>query len=355
MRYLVLLSLCLAMSSCSKKADQKGFVMPASPVHTAEVVVRDVPLYFEAMGTIKASQSAEIKPQVTGMITCVHFLEGQWVQKGDLLYTIDEAPFAVRVEEAEAVLAQNEAQLKNAKSKLNRYRSLSKQDFIAKVEWDEMEKQVALYEAAVQGDQARLKGAKLDLAHCRIVAPISGRTGRSALDMGNMASNSTLVTISQVDPLLVDFDITEEELTMLPNIAPDIEVYAAGCEDCTGFGHLTFIDPCIDAKSGMVGASGILETQQKNLWPGQSVRVHVVFGKKQNAKLIPIRAVKTNQSGPYIFSVKADNTVEILPVKLGPEEKGLIVVEEGLKDATKVVIEGHLRLFPGSKVEESVQ
>ncbi len=102
----------------------------------------------------------------------------------------------------------------------------------------------------------------------------------------------------------------------------------------------------------MLAVTGILAKSQHSLWPGQSVRVHLYFGKKEKAKLIPMRAVKNNQDGPYIFTVKEDNTVEMRPVKLGVEEKGQIVVEEGLEDVFKVVTEGHLRLFPGAKIEE---
>jgi len=344
----------VAFVGCSEQTPPQPFTLPPVPVRTAEVVVRDVPLYFEAMGTIASFQTAEVKPLVNGLITGVHFKEGALVTTGDLLYTIDETPYSIKVQEAEAQLSQNLATLSNAQKKLERYKSLSKQDLIAKVEWDELETKISLCEAVVKADEARLASAKLDLGHCRILATISGRTGRTALYAGNMAvSNTTLVTLSQENSLYVDFAITESELQQLPSANPFLEVYAAGGEECLASGEVTFLDHAIDPKCGMLSVRGLLTTRHIPLWVGQSVRVHLFVGKKDQAKLVPLKAIKTNQTGPYIFSVKEDNTVEVLTITLGPEEKGMIVVEEGLGDATKIVTEGQLRLFPGSKVEEA--
>jgi multidrug efflux system membrane fusion protein len=270
-----------------------------------------------------------------------------------LLYTIDDTPYAIAVQEQQAQLAQDLAHLGNAKKKLERFKSLTRQDLIAKVEWDELETKIALHEAMVQVDEARLAAAKLDLQHCKVVAPIAGYAGKSLLGRGNMATGATLVTLTQNDPLYVDFLITEKELQQVTTGTPLIKVYAAGSDECLAVGKVTFMDHALDPKSGMLAVSGILAKSPQPLWPGQSVRVHLYFGKKEMAKLIPMRAVKTNQDGPYIFTVKEDNTVEIRPVKLGFEEKGQIVIEEGLDEVRKVVTEGHLRLFPGAKIEET--
>lgn len=348
----MMIGLGIILASCSDKVPQQELQPPPVPVQTSEIEVRDVPLFFEAIGVVKPSQTAEVKPQVNGMIKEEHFTEGQWVQEGDLLYTIDDAPYAIAVQEQQAQLAQDLAHLSNAKKKLERFKSLSKQDLIAKVEWDELETKIALHEAMVQADEARLAAAKLDLQHCKIVAPIAGYVGKSLLGKGNMATGITLVTLTQTDPLYVDFLITEKELQQVTTGAPLIKVYAAGNDECLAVGKVTFMDHALDPKSGMLAVSGILAKSHQPLWPGQSVRVHLYFGKKEMAKLIPMRAVKTNQDGPYIFTVKEDNTVEIRPVKLGPEEKGQIVIEEGLDEVRKVVTEGHLRLFPGAKIEE---
>lgn len=348
----ILLGIGIALAGCSEKGAEKKFEAPPVPVQAAEVETRDVPLYFEAMGVIKPSHSAEVKPQVTGMIKAVHFVEGEWVEKGAMLYSIDNASYHSRVQEIQAHLEQNLSHTKNAKKKLARYRSLTQRDLISQMEWDELETQVALYESMIKADRARLALAELDLQHCQVLAPIAGFAGKTTLQEGNIAEGQVLVTLTQTEPLSVDFAITERELQSIFTSAPLIKIYAAGSEECLTVGTMTFMDHEINPKTGMLAVSGTLSKTQKPIWPGQSVRVQVYFGKKENAMLVPTRAVKTNQDGHYLFAIKEDSTVELRPVKLGPEEMGQVIIEEGLEGASKVVIEGQLRLFPGSKVEE---
>lgn len=341
------------LAGCSSSAPPQNFEMPPVPVQTAAVQVRDVPLFIEALGVIKPAKTAEVRPQVSGIIQEIHFSEGQWVEEGALLYSIDDAPYAIRLRELQAQLAQDLTHLENAKKKMQRYQSVSKPDLIAQVDWDELETQIALYGGQVQANEARLAAAKLDVKHCKITAPIAGFAGKSSIGAGNFAAQSTLVTLTQKSPLYVDFSITEKELQLIKETNPPIEVYLPGSDDCIGQGTVSFLDNIIDPKTGQLAASGILHKTHQPLWPGQSVRVHLFFGKKEMAKLIPMRSIKTNQSGPYIFVLKEDSTAEMRSVKLGPEEKGHIVVEEGLDGVDKVITEGHGRLFPGSKVKDA--
>lgn len=345
----------IALAGCSDKESQTAFEPPPVPVHTAPVEVRDIPLHFEAMGVIRPSRTAVVKPQVTGIIQQIHFTEGEWIEEGALLYTLDEAPYLIRVREAEAQRDQTLAHLDNARKKWKRYKSLAKQDLIAEVEWDELETKIALHEAMLKADGARLAAAKLDLERCKIRAPIPGFASRGSLDAGNMASGDPLVTLMQTDPLFVDFQITEKELQQVRIATPAIKVFAAGSEECLGQGVVTFIDHAIKPRTGMLTVSGKLESSFQPLFPGQSVRVHLFFGTREKARLIPLRAVRTNQEGPYIFTVNEDNTVAVHAIKTGPEEKGLVVIEGGWEGSGRVVTEGQLRLFPGSKVEEIPQ
>jgi membrane fusion protein, multidrug efflux system len=352
MKYQWILGFGILLSACSDKTPQQGFEPPPVPIQATVVEVKDVPLYFEAIGIVQAARTAEVKPQVAEMIREIHFTEGDWVEEGALLYVLDETAQKIRMQEAEAQRDQNLAHYNNAKKKLERYRSLQTPDLISKVEWDELETNVALYEAMLKADEARLLAAQIDWEHCRITAPISGFAGKSLLQPGNRVQAETLVTITQTDPLSIDFFITQQELQQLPSKSLPLRVYALGDEKCLGKGNVTFMDHAMDPVTGMLAVSGQLAGEHHSLWPGQSVRVHLYFGKKQQASLIPMRAVRTNQEGPYIFAVKEDQTVEIRQVKLGPEEQGLVAIEEGLEGAGKIVTEGQLRLFPGAKVEE---
>jgi len=342
-------------AGCSKNPapPAPGQSAPLVPVHTAHSVVRDVPLFFETIGTVQPHQAVEVKSRIHGTITGVHFTEGQWVEKGDLLYTIEEDSYAIKVQEMQAHLLQDQTHLKNAQKKLKRYKSLSNQDLIAQVEWDEIETQVSLHKAMVKADQARLAAAELDLEHCQILAPISGYAGKTALQEGNRTDGSPLLTLSHPEPFHVDFSITEKELQKLSSSSLGVEVYPLGGEECLATGSVTFLDNRLDPASGLLAARAVLSSPSKPLWTGQSIRIHLFFGEKKNALLIPLKAIRTNQNGPYVFSVKEnDNTVEMITVALGPEEKDWVVVEEGLKEASKIVTEGHNRLFPGSKIEE---
>lgn len=342
----------IVLAGCSDSTPPQGHEMPPIPVHSASIEVRDVSLFFEAIGVVQPARTAQVKPHVSGMIEKVHFTEGEKIEEGALLYTLQEAPYAIRVQEAEAQRDQTLVNLLGARKKLERYKSLTKQDLISKVEWDELESTVALHQAMLKADKARLAAAKLDLAHCKIKAPISGFAGKTALHAGSLAGTEPLVTLMQIEPLYVDFSITEKELREVAEITPFIKVYAAGKEECLGEGKVTFMDHAIDIKSGMLALRGTLAKEHKPLWPGQTVSIRVYYGKKENAQLIPMRAIRTSQDGPYIFTIKEDNTVEIRSIKLGPEENGQIIVEEGLEGVSKIVIEGQHRLFPGLKIEE---
>jgi multidrug efflux system membrane fusion protein len=355
-KYLILFA-SLTLLGCSSNApSQQQFTPPAVPVRTAEVVMRNMPLYFEEMGVVASSCSVDVIPQVQGQITQMHFEEGAQVVEGDLLYTIDQGPYDIKVKEAEAQLMQNMANLENVQKRMDRYKSLTKQDLISKVEWDELATQITLAEAMVKADEARLAAAQRDLEHCKVKAPISGKAGKTSLHPGNLvASGIALLKLVQEDSLVIDFSLTEKELRKLPESNPRVEVYAAGEQDCIAKGEVVFLDHTLDTKTGMIAARARITETHKPLLVGQAVRLHLFFGERENAKLIPLKAIKTNQSGPYVFAVKEDNLVEIRSLKLGPEDKGMIVVEDGLEGVSKIVTEGHLRLFPGIKVEEAAQ
>lgn len=359
MRFFAIIVILGAMlTACSSETPSANNAPPPIPVHIADVVQQDVPLYFESLGTLQPSVLVEVRPQVSGMLQEIHFTDGQSVKKGDRLFTIDPQSYSIRLHEMEAIYLQNKASLDIAQKKLARFSSLSKKDLIPQQEWDELQALVARGEAQILGDEARVETAKLDLEHCSIKAPISGKAGKAAIDSGNLVLDrqpKALVTLSNIDKLSVAFTLTEREFQQL---TPEHKQGNYPFEVCTfcnsteiSKGTLTFLDHSFDGQTGLLQLQGELSNKSGKFLPGQYVRVRIPIQVIQNAKVVPQKSVKINQAGPYVYVVKEDNSVELRKVQLGEEIDGKVVVSDGLNPGEKVVTDGHLRLSPGLKVE----
>lgn len=348
----------LLLTACSSQQPSEMFTPPVVPVHAVEVKNEDVPLYFESLGTLKPAVTVEIRPQVSGMLQAMHFSEGQFVKKGSLLFSVEPKPYLIRLQEAEAQLAQNKTAYDIAQKKLDRYKSLSNKELIPQQEWDELHSQIAKNAAQIQGDEAKVAAAKLDLERCEIVAPISGRIGKIAIHPGNLiaASQTTpLATLLNIEILTVEFTLTEREFQQLSSEhrrgSYPIEICSLTCTDLVTKGALTFLDNAFDSQTGLLAIQGKIMNDQHKFLPGQHVKVRLPILVTRNAKVIPQKAVKINQQGPYVYVVKEDRTVEIRHVEIGDEVADNVVVLEGLAPKELIVTEGHLRLSPGLKVE----
>lgn len=347
----------IVLTGCGSDNSSKQFTPPVVPVLVAEAKVQDVPLYFESLGTLKPSVLVEVRPQVSGMLKEVHFSEGQTVKKGDPLFSIDSSDYSIALQEAEAQLAQDQATLDSIRRKSDRFRSLSKKDLIPQQEWDEIQSEVARQEALLMRDQARVAAAKLNLERCKLISPIEGRAGKVHIHSGNLVSQPvTLVTVSDVDDLIVDFTLTEREFQQL---TPEhqqgqypIEIASYSSDKANAVkGTLKFLDTTFDVDTGLLHLQGAFSNDDLVFLPGQHVHVRVPVLVKKDLVVVPQKAIKINQLGPYVFVVKADNTVELRPVRLAEEVQDLVVVVEGLSISEKVVTEGHLRLSPGLAVK----
>jgi multidrug efflux system membrane fusion protein len=266
--------------------------------------------------------------------------------------------YANKLQEAEAQLVQDRAALDTAQRKLDRHQNLVQQDLISKQEWDELKAQVAKNQGQVQADQARVTAARLDVARCTIISPVEGRAGKLQIHPGNLVNTiqtQPLVVLSQVDPLVVDFTLTEREyLSLKPEHLSGtypIEISAFSRPDERSKGTLSFADTSFETQTGLLPMRGSLPNPLMQFMPGQNVRVYLPIAVLQAAKLVPQKAVKINQQGPYVFIVKADQTVELRQVKLGEERGASVIVNEGVSPGEIVVTDGHLRLAPGLKVE----
>jgi len=317
--------------------------VPVRPVTVAKVVAKDVPLYLDEIGTCAAYETVLVQAQVTGVIITRNFQDGSDVKKGDLLFTIDPRPYQAALDQAKAQAALDQLNLKRQED-LRARTVISQQDYDTAV-------------ANAQKSQAATESAQVNLDWCYIKSPISGRVGLRNVDVGNLVGPSTppLVTILGLDPIYTDFTVAENDLPLVrkylggPNIK--VQTYLQDGSITPRTGDLYFIDNAVQPGSGTVKARGVTPNPDRALWPSEFVRVRFILDMLKSATLVPSQAVQVSQSGPFVFVVKPDNTVELRTVKPGQRQEGdLTVVESGVKPDETVVVTGQLALAPGAKV-----
>ena len=355
-KWLTLLLALTAGYACSKKDQGANLAAVSVPVTVSKVEQKDVPVQVRAVGTVESFSTVSIKPQVAGVLQTVHFREGQDVKKGDVLFTIDARPYQAELAQAQANLQKDIAQAKNARAQATRYEGLVQKDYVTKEQYDQMRANADALEAAVEASKAAVDNAKLDLNYCTILSPIDGRTGNLLLHEGNVVkiNETVMVDINQVKPIYVSFSVPEKTL-------PDIRKYNAAGQlkmevaDQNGqnsvWGNLTFIDNSVNRATGTILMKGTFDNNDARLWPGEFVDVILTLTTQPSAILAPTQAIETGQDGQFVFVVKKDLTTEQRPVVPGLTYKDLTVIEKGLSPGETVVIDGQLRLLPGSKVE----
>jgi multidrug efflux system membrane fusion protein len=316
---------------------------PVRPVIVAKVVTKDVPLYLDEIGTCAAYETVLVQAQVSGVIITRNFQDGSDVKKGDLLFTIDPRPFQAALDQAKAQAELDQVNLKRQED-LRARKVVSQQDYDTAV-------------ANAQKSQAATEAAQVNLDWCFIKSPINGRVGLRNVDVGNLVGPSTppLVTILGLDPIYTDFTVAENDLPLVrkylggSNIK--VQTYLQDGSITPRTGDLYFIDNAVQPGSGTVRARGVTPNPDRALWPSEFVRVRFILDTLKNATLVPAQAVQVSQSGPFVFVVKPDNTVDLRPVKPGQRQEGdLTVVESGVKPDETVVVTGQLALAPGAKV-----
>lgn len=354
---LVLAGALLGVTGCTEQpAAAPGRV--AVPVSVAAARQRNVPVQVQAIGTVEAYATVSVKSQVSGPVTAVSFREGQNVKKGDLLFTIDPRPFQVALQQAEATLARDKAQLEHARAQERRYARLLEEGVIAREQYDTWRTSLESLEAGVRADEAAVEKARLDLSYCSIRAPMDGRTGSLAVHAGNLAKANdepVLVVIHRVSPIYVHFAVPEQHLAEIKRrmAAEKLKVAAlvAGEEGRPEEGFLSFVDNAVDASTGTIRLKAMFANGSRRLWPGQFVNTLLTLSEERGAVVVPSRAVQAGQSGAYVFVIKDDLTAEARPVRTGRSHQGDTVIESGLAPGEQVVTEGQIRLVAGSKVE----
>jgi multidrug efflux system membrane fusion protein len=413
-----LLLVAALLEGCSNGASENAQAKTpkeAIPVTIDTAVSKSVPVQLRMVGTVQAYASVTLKSQLDGEVAHIHFVEGQEVKKGDLLFTLDQRPFeavlhqaeanlgrdAAQLAQAEAAVAQtmaaekqaeanlarDTAQLENAMTQLRRYKGLIDDGAISKELYDQVRTTAAALEATIQADeaavtnarasiraaqatvenikavikadQAVVENARVQLGYTTIRAPMDARAGNLLVRVGSAVKarddTAQMLVLNQIHPIYVSFSIPEQYL-------PDVKKYLAagsvrvqafprGQDGSPAMGTLTFVNNTVDPTTGTIQLKATFPNQEGTLWPGQFVTVILTLTIQPNAVVIPSQAVQTGQQGQYVYVMRSDLTVESRPITVGRTLGAETVVAKGIAPGEKVVTDGQLRLVPGARVE----
>jgi multidrug efflux system membrane fusion protein len=390
-RYIQLISLLaviLPAASCSsKKAPGGPAGPPPVPVSVALAASESVPVEIRVVGNVEPSSTVQIKSQIAGELTEVHFTEGQNVEKGQLLFVIDPRPYEEALRQAEANLARDRAQLKqaeatrlkdiaslkNAQADADRYTELQKEGVVSRQQADASrtnadvlnetiradEAAIESARAAINADASAVDAAKLNLSYCRIEAPVAGRTGNLLVHAGNLVkvNDVPLVVINRLAPVFVSFSVPEEQLSAVrarytAGAKLGVEVTPQDAPGSPSHGILTVVDNAVDTTTGTIKLKATVPNDDRRLWPGQFVNVVLTLDTQKNATVIPSEAVQAGQQGSFVYVVKANKTVEARLVTVGQTLDRHVVIDKGLAAGETVVTDGQLLLAPGAPVFE---
>lgn len=337
---------------------------PAIPVSVATVVQSDVAAWDEFSGRLEAVERVDIRSRVAGTVHAVHFREGALVKKGELLLTIDPAPYAAEVQRAEAQVAAAQARVAQAKGEQERSQRLWSEQAISKREFDERTNGQREADANLRAAQAALQTAQLSLGYTQVRAPVAGRVGKLEVTVGNLVAAGpgapVLTTLVSVSPIYASFDADElvvakalkdvssggeRKLERIP-----VQMGTAASSDTPFEGKLQLVDNQVDAKSGTVRARAVFDNKDGQLMPGQFARIRMGQATQATALLVNERAVGTDQNKKFVLVVGADNKALYREVTLGASVNGLRVVKNGLAPNERIVVNGLQRVRPGALV-----
>ena len=332
----------------------------AVPVGVATASKGNIPIVLRALGTVTPIQTVNVKTQITGQLTEVHFKEGQMVKQGDLLAQVDPRPYDVALQQAIGQQQRDEALLKNAQMDLERYRKLVQQDSIARQQYDTQISLVRQYEAALVIDQAQVDAARLNVTYTKIVAPLTGKIGLRMVDKGNyvtMGDASSICVIIQVQPISVLFTIPEDSLPLVRQRLKtgenlEVRVLDRSQKNELAVGRLDTTDNVIDLTTGTVKLRAIFDNADESLFPNQFVNVRLLADTVKDAVVVPVAAIQRGQPGTFVYLAKADDTVEIRVVELGATDGEKVAILKGLKVGDQVVIDGVDRLRDGARIRK---
>lgn len=333
---------------------------PPVPVATVQVLRQAVPRYLTGVGTVTANATVTVKARLDGQLDSVGFVEGQDVVAGQVIAQIDPRALQAQLAQAEAQKARDQATLANARLDLQRYTQLQRVDATTRQTLDTQKALVAQLEASVKTDEAQINYARVQLDYTRIIAPLAGRVGARLVDPGNIvhaADVNGLVVINQIDPISVVFALPEEavpeiNLASAKDKALSVVAYPRDSQTALGEGHLVLLNNQIDTTSGTVQLKASFPNPQHLLWPGQYVNARLILNAAQPVLSVPAAAVQRGAVGTYVYAIDAAGAAHVQPVTVGRLQDGLAIIDAGLKEGDRVVVDGQYKLKPGSLVQE---
>ncbi len=357
-----LLVLAVTAWTLTRPAKTRLAAPSAIPVRVVSVAQQDVPRFVSGIGSVLSLHSVVIRPQIDGILTRLLVKEGQRVKAGDLLATIDDRSIRASLDQARAQRGESQAQLQVALVNLKRYKALSVDDGVSKQTYDQQQALVNQLKASVQGNQAAIDAAQVQLSYTQIRSPVSGRVGIRTVDEGNflrMSDAQGLFSVTQIDPIAVEFSLPQQMLPSLQGLiaAPEkasVNAYLGAdtdgqTGDLLGEGHLSVIDNQISSSTGTLRAKAEFANSAQKLWPGQLVTIKIQTALDRNALVVPPTVVQRGLDSHFVYRLKGDH-VEVVPVRVSYQNSEVNIIE-GVRAGDVLVSDGQSRLKAGAEVE----
>jgi RND family efflux transporter MFP subunit len=349
----------IALGGCGEPAGAQGGPPQAPPVSVAPAVQRPVAESEEFSGRIEATEYVELRPRVAGTIDKVRFTDGSLVKKGDLLFSLDPRPFEAELARAQSQRVSTQAKLELAQTELTRAQKMLDAQAVSRQEFDQLSSSSRTTRADIQGADAAVRVARLNLDYTQVRAPIGGRVSRAAVTAGNLVSDQTvLTTIAGVSRVYAYFDGSEQTYLRLKGAAGrGTPIVRMGLANEAGFPHqgqVDFVDNRLNPQTGAIRLRASFDNAAGLFTPGLAARLRMEDATPRDAVLVPERAVGTDQTKKFVFVVAGDGKPQFREVTLGALIDGMRVVGSGVKPGENVVVDGLQRVMPGMPVAAQV-